>query len=408
MAEAEGVGAHVSLEIGQPVHGGHALARYQGRVVFVRHAIPGERAMVRLTEQRRGYWRGDAVDVDNPSPDRVSSRWPAAGPGGVGGGELAHISLAGQRRWKREVVLDAMTRIAGIDAADDLLSQFGVSAVPGAADGTGYRTRIDLTADSSGRAGMYRYRTHEIATIDSMPLAVPEIQSLDLCAQRWPAGARIEAVAPSAGKPVVLVNGRNRSGGSPGRIRERVELAGEQYHYRVDPAGFWQIHRAAPAVLAQAVIEAAALEPGMRVLDGYAGAGLFSAPLAAAVQDSGEVVAVEADQQASADARRNAAGIAQIRLLQANVANALQALDHAPDVAVLDPPRSGAGRSVIEQLARLRVPRIVYVACDPASLARDVAHARSNGMQLRSLTGYDIFPHTHHVELVATFTRAHP
>ncbi|MFV0425719.1 MAG: class I SAM-dependent RNA methyltransferase [Beutenbergiaceae bacterium] len=406
MADRQDVAAtQIAVDVGQPVHGGHALARYQGRVVFVRHAIPGERVIVQLTDQRRdGYWRGDAVQILSASPDRVPSRWSAAGPGGVGGGELAHITLDGQRRWKRAVVLDAMTRLGGLDDTDPLLLGFEVAAVPGRPDGTGYRTRIELTADAHGRAGMHRYRSHDLVALDSMPLAVAPLQSLDLWQQRWPAHARIDAVAPSDGEPVILVNGGDGSAGTRHRVRERVAVGDASYGYRVDPAGFWQIHEAAPAVLANAVIAGAQVESGMRVVDGYSGAGLFSTPLAHATGSQGEVLAIEADRQANSDARRNAAGIAQLRLVQGTVSAALAELEHRPDVVVLDPPRAGAGMEVMARLGELNVPRVVYVACDPAALARDVALARKAGLTLRSLTGYDLFPHTHHVELLATFT----
>ena len=144
------------LDIGQAVHGGHCLARHEGRVVFVRHAIPGERARVRLTEQRRkGYWRGDAVEILDASPDRVPSVWPEAGPGGVGGGELGHLALPAQRTWKREVLLDALTRIGGLAATEPLVAALTVSAVPGDETGLATRTRIELTVDGDGRAGMH-------------------------------------------------------------------------------------------------------------------------------------------------------------------------------------------------------------------------------------------------------------
>lgn len=399
---------YATVEIESPVPGGYTLARHEGRVIFVRHAIAGERVVVRFTDQQRsGYWRAEAVDVERPSPDRVPHRWPQAGPGGVGGGELAHVELGAQRLWKRDAVIDAMVRIGNMGRDHDRLTQLEVHAVPGAADGLGYRTRIELTADADGRAAMYRHRSHDLVPLDSMPLAVPALTDLSLLTHQWRPGVRIDAVAPSVGEPVVLVDGVRRHGQGK-RVRERIVIDGQEFHYRVNAAGFWQVHQQAPSVLTHAILDAARAESGMRIVDAYSGAGLFTAPLAAAVGERGMVIAIEADAQAGADARRNAADLPMVNLQVGLVDRELATMseDPVPDVVVLDPPRAGAGKRVISQLARWGVPRIVYVACDPTALARDVADARTLGLRLESLTGYDIFPHTHHVELVAVFVPA--
>lgn len=396
--------AELVLDIGQPVHGGHCLARHEGRVVFVRHALPGERVRVHLTEQRRkGYWRGDAVEILRASPDRVPSVWPEAGPGGVGGGELAHVALPAQREWKRSVLVESLVRIGGLEPDHPLLAELQVQPVPGESDGLGTRTRIELTADGGGRAGMYRHRTHEVLALREMPLAVPAIDQLDLLDRTWPAGARIDAVAPSDGEPVVLLDGVPWRGGRS-HVRERVTARAGSYRFRLAAAGFWQIHRGAPALLVDAVLEAARPQPGDSVIDAYSGAGLLSLPLADAVA-GGHVLAIEGDPQAGRDARRNAHGMDRLELRTGQVGAVLADLDRRPDVVVLDPPRAGAGPEVIGRLADLGAPRVVYVACDPAALARDVRIAIEHGYRLRALRGLDLFPHTHHVEALATLTR---
>ncbi|WP_420114136.1 class I SAM-dependent RNA methyltransferase [Pseudactinotalea sp.] len=402
---AEDTPENLILDVGPAVHGGHCLARHEGRVVFVRHAIPGERARVHLTEQRRkGYWRGDAVEILDVSPDRVPSVWPEAGPGGVGGGELAHVRPEAQRTWKRDVLLDALTRIGKLDTEDPLLEALTVEAVPGNADGLGTRTRIELTTDGAGRAGMFRHRTHEVVALREMPLAVPEIAGLDLLGRTWEPGVRIDAVAPSDGDPVVLVNGRPWRGGRT-HVRERVAAAESEYRYRLAAHGFWQIHRAAPTTLVDAVLAAAQLNPGSSVIDAYSGAGLLSLPLADAVGPNGFVLAIEADQQASRDARRNAHGLDQLELRTGEVAPTLAGVERRPDAVVLDPPRAGAGPDVLNRLAELGTPRVVYVACDPAALARDIRTTLDLGYRLEALRAFDLFPHTHHVEALATLVR---
>jgi tRNA/tmRNA/rRNA uracil-C5-methylase (TrmA/RlmC/RlmD family) len=405
----------VELTVGPPAHGGHAVARLDGRVVFVRHALPGEVVRARVTDggADRPFWRADAVEVLVASPDRVPSVWPAAGPGGVGGGELAHVALPAQRAWKAAVLAEQLTRLAHLDLAPPVL------AAPGDDErgGLGWRTRIELVADREGRAGMHRYRSHDVVPLDAMPLASDAIEVLGLFDRRWPAGVRIEAVAPAAGdEPLVLADGapfdlrRGRPDPRPtarASVREVVEAAGRRWTYRVAGTGFWQVHREAPGVLVDAVLDAVGDVAGARVLDLYAGAGLFTVPLADAVGADGSVVAVEGDERAVRDARRAVHDRPQVSLVRGDVAAVLA--DDAglgrPDVVVLDPPRVGAGRAVVAAVAEMAPARIVYVACDPAALARDVALLAGAGYAPVSVAGHDLFPHTHHVEAVAVLER---
>jgi tRNA/tmRNA/rRNA uracil-C5-methylase (TrmA/RlmC/RlmD family) len=424
----------VELTVGPVAHGGHCVARLEddgasggsarpgdgpgrGRVVFVRHALPGERVRVRLTETAAdaSFWRADAIEVLEASPDRVPSAWPEAGPGGVGGGELAHVALPAQRAWKAAVVQEQLRRLAK-DERDVV-----VEAVPGDDErgGLAWRTRIDLVADDSGRAGMLGHRSHTVHALTGMPLASEAIADLGLFDRRWPKGARIEAVAPAGDAPIVLVDGVPQSGGRPDTrpnarttVREHLRLGSREYTYRVAADGFWQVHREAPGVLATAVLEALGDVDGATVLDLYAGAGLFTLPLADAVGESGEVVSVEGDDRAVRDARRNVHDRRNVELHSGEVAWVLSgAVDADSDVVhadavVLDPPRVGAGRAVVGAIADLRPERVVYVACDPAALARDVSYLAEAGYALTGLRALDLFPMTHHVECVAVLERS--
>lgn len=398
----------LELEVGPVAHGGHCVARHEGRVVFVRHTLPGERVLARLTdaEPDARFWRADAVEVLEPSPDRVPSPWPEAGPGGVGGGELGHVALAAQRRWKATVVAEQLHRLARLDR------EVVVEAAPAETDGLGWRTRIELTTDDAGRPGMHRYRSEEVVPLTAMPLAVAGIA--DIFGRRWPAAVRLTAVAPVGGdRPLILVDGVPWSGDGPDRrpnartsVRERAVLATTEYSWRVAAAGFWQVHRTGPTALGTAVLDAVGSRDGATVLDLYAGAGLFTLPLADVVGPSGRVVAVEGDPGAVRDARRNAHDRPQVELHLGGVTEVLgQDVVAHPDVVVLDPPRVGAGRDVVERLVAMRPERVVYVACDPAALARDVAYLGQLGYPLTGLRAFDLFPMTHHVECVATFDR---
>lgn len=412
-------GTTVELEIGPVAHGGHCVARHDGRVVFVRHTLPGERVRARLTDAGPDakFWRADAVEVLDASADRVPSAWPAAGPGGAGGGELAHVALPAQRAWKEAVLAEQLQRLAKVDLTPR------VEAAPGDDErgGLAWRTRIDLHVDAEGRAGMRGHRSHDVVPLADMPLATEHLAALGLFDRRWPAGSRIEAVAPADGSaPLVLLDGApfdlhsNRPDPRPNAraaVREHVRVAGRDHVYRVAAAGFWQVHREAPGLLASRVVEAVGDVTGATVLDLYAGAGLFSSPLADAVGPEGRLVAVEGDDRAVRDARRNAHDRPQVELHAGDVVDVLTGRRGvappvaAADVVVLDPPRTGAGRRVVDAVATLRPRRIVYVACDPAALARDVALLGDRGWTQVTVAGYDLFPMTHHLEAVAVLDR---
>lgn len=399
------VGTVVELHVGPPAHGGHCVARAAGRVVFVRHALPGEVVRARLTEvgSARRFWRADAVEILEPSPDRVPSVWPAAGPGGVGGGELAHVALPAQRRWKAQVVAEVLGRIGRIQR------EVVVEEAPGddARNGLGWRTRVVLTADARGRAGMHRYRSREVVRLASMPLASPAIAALDLVDRRWPPGSRIEAVAPSTGgRVLVLVDGEPLRGDRRS-VRERVVTAAGTFEYKVVGSGFWQVHDQAPALLVDEVLRAGAVGDGSHVLDLYAGAGLFTVPLAAVVGPQGRVDAVEGDERGVRAARRNVHDLRQVHVHHGDVADLLGTLPvREEEVVVLDPPRAGAGAEVTAAVLARRPARVVYVACDPAALARDLHVASPHGYRLTALRAIDLFPHTHHVECIAVLEPA--
>ncbi len=418
----------MEVEVGPVAHGGHCVARHDGRVIFVRHALPGERVRARVTEGDEGarFWRADAVEVLEASPDRVPSVWPQAGPGGVGGGELAHVALPAQRRWKADVLAEQLRRLARVDldARPDL--QVEVEGLPGddADGGLGYRTRIELVADDEGRAGMHRFRSHDVVALDGMPLATDEVAGLaeqdKVWTRRWRPGTRLELVAPAGSAPLLLVDGEPWRGGSLDKrsnarrsVVEHVTVRDREHAYRVAADGFWQVHHRAPATLAEAVLGGAGDVAGARVLDLYSGAGLFTLPLAAAVGADGAVVAVEGDERAVRDARRNAHGLENVELHHGPVEHVLTGRGEGAetvqqggaDVVVLDPPRVGAGRAVVDAVAGTGAGRVVYVACDPAALARDVAYLGEHGYDLRSLRALDLFPHTHHLEAVAVLER---
>jgi tRNA/tmRNA/rRNA uracil-C5-methylase (TrmA/RlmC/RlmD family) len=407
----------LELEVGSWGDGGVCVARHEGRVVFVSHTLPGERVLAKVTDQRKSHWWADAVEVLESSPDRREHFWPAAGPGGVGGAALGHVAPAAARRAKADLIRGHLKHLAGV-AWDGTVEAVAVGEAGGAADGaedtaearygTGWRTRIVLHADDAGRPGMYGERSRRLVALDSMPLAVPAINGLGLFERAWPAGATLNVVAPSVGEPVVLVDrpGRGRAVGP-----DVTEQVGE-HRYVVAARGFWQMHVRAPATLTEAVLQAAAPAPTDKVWDLYSGAGLFTLPLAQAVGPQGAVTAVEGNRLAVNRASTNikAAGYPWARAVQAQLPRDVTRLleDASGAIAVLDPPRAGAGPAVMEALARAGIGRICYVSCAPATFARDLGHAQRHGYELRSLRAFDLFPATSHTELVAQIALPRP
>ncbi|MDO5699459.1 MAG: TRAM domain-containing protein [Dermatophilus congolensis] len=411
------IGTRLTLEVGDIAHGGHAVARHEGQVVFVRHALPGELVEAVVTKGKEGdrFVFADAVSVLTASPHRVEPRCPVSGPGGCGGCDFQHVDIAYQRELKGRVVTEQLQRLAGIER------EVVVEAVPGGGqldEGLRWRTRLELAVDRSGRAGLRRFRSREVVPLTDCPIAVEAVAGTGVFRRRWPGSKGVDVVVPSVGEPKVvpLPGGVKKAG----FVTETVAVdtpawAGD---FRVPTRGFWQVHPGAAATLVGAVLDGIRPEPGERCLDLYAGVGLFAAALADAVGAEGAVTAVESDEASIAAAKRTFHATPQVRLVRARTERALANLsgatgdssdssdgaggaDGAVEVVVLDPPRSGAGAEVIEAIAALSPRVVAYVACDPAALARDLATAAASGYELAELRAFDLFPMTHHIECVA-------
>ncbi|WP_101524256.1 class I SAM-dependent RNA methyltransferase [Nocardioides houyundeii] len=365
------VGERFEAEVGPIAHGGHCVVRVVAdpetdpetrRVVFTRHALPGERVVVEITEGTEGdrFWRGDAVEVLSPAPERVVPPCPFAGPGLCGGCDFQHVRLDHQRELKATVVREQLVRLAGLSADDPLVSGLTVAPVPGDVNGLRWRTRTRFVPLAGGRIGMRKHRSHDVVEIDDCLIA------------------------------------------APGEVDHTV--AGREF--TVAPDGFWQVHPGAPELLVTTVLDLLDPQPGESVLDLYAGVGLFARFLADRVGERARVVAVEGDADAARLARGHLAGVEQAAVSAGGVEKVLSTeYDEPFDIVVLDPPREGARRKVVEQVVD-RAPRAVaYVACDPAALARDLAIFAEHGYRLEQLRAFDLFPMTHHVECVALLSK---
>lgn len=382
-------GELLELDVGAVAHGGSCVARHDGLVVFVRHALPGERVRARVTERTARFLRADCVEVLRAVPDRVPP--PCRYAGRCGGCDWQHASLPAQRTFKAAVVAEQLRRLAGVDVAVD------VEEVPGAPDGLGWRTRVTYSVDADGRAGFLGHRSHEVVPIERCLIAHPAVDELDVPGRRW-AGVRQVEVAVSAASGETYLTSRPGDA-APGGVHETAAGRG----WWVSGTGFWQVHPGAADALADAVLAALEPAPGESALDLYAGAGLFTGVLADRLGPGGRVTSVESDRVAVSDARTNLADTPTVRLHRGDVAAVLRRLRlRRADLVVLDPPRRGAGREVVDLLTRIRARRLAYVACDPAALGRDVGYFKDHGWRLAGLRAFDLFPMTHHVECVAT------
>jgi tRNA/tmRNA/rRNA uracil-C5-methylase (TrmA/RlmC/RlmD family) len=446
------VGEAVEVEVGDVAQGGWCVARPAGRpVIFVRHALPGERVVARVTEVTSRFARADAVDILERSPDRVPAPCPSARPGGCGGCDWQHAALPAQRALKAAVIGQHLRRLAGIDRAVTVEPMPGDEAndaitARSGTPGLGWRTRVQFAVRDDGVAGLRAHRSHEVVDIGECPIAHPQISALGITRRHWADAAAVEAVvgsAPPGGAPAeraVIVTppaGRQGRGGATrvrsgergaewaaatpadavlsraprgltpirGRVFVRQRAAGRDW--RVSAGGFWQVHPAAADVLSAAVVAALEPKPGDAVLDLYCGAGLFAGVVAPLVGGEGAVIGIESDQAAVRDARHNLREWPWARVHRGDVARLLH--DGGPPparLAIADPPRAGLAREVIDYLSGPgQAERFAYVSCDPATLARDLGLLLERGWALEGLRAFDAFPMTHHVECVATLLR---
>jgi tRNA/tmRNA/rRNA uracil-C5-methylase (TrmA/RlmC/RlmD family) len=414
MRSAGFLGTEVELDITNVAHGGVFVARHEGRVIFVADAIPGERVRARITDDsQKSFWRADTLEVLAPSSHRRDHIWaearvegdPAERPGGA---DFGHIALDHQRELKAFVVTDSLSRMAKIDQTVTVQSAPGDDET----NGLGYRTREFLHVDDEGRVGPFASRSHRVVTVASLPLATRRIQ------ESAPLGASLKGVqgVSFADTDSGIVAMETRAGDTS-KAPVIVQRVGER-EFRLRASGFWQVHRRAAKVLTEAVtraIDDQAFDPRAANLDLYGGVGLLAAAVGDAFGSTTRITSVELDEEATEFAADNLADWVGARAVTARVdhfLNDLVATASATDrsrlnaaTIVLDPPRSGAGRSVVDALGELAPTQIVYVACDPVALARDAQLLSTHGYELVHLEAHDLFPHTHHVEAVARFVR---
>ncbi|WP_030997891.1 class I SAM-dependent RNA methyltransferase [Streptomyces sp. NRRL F-5630] len=423
-------GQEYEVEVGPVAHGGHCVARTQeGRVLFVRHTLPGERVVARVTDgaEDSRFLRADAVEILDASKDRIEAPCPFAGPGRCGGCDWQHAKPGAQRRLKADVLREQLERLAGLTPEQ---ANWDGTVLPAEGDKLpagevpAWRTRVQYAIDEDGHAGLRRHRSHEVEPIDRCLIAAEGVSELGIESRDWSGMDTVEAIAatgsqdrqvivtPRPGarlplvqldKPVSVLRVDEKDGGVHrvhGRafVRERAD----EHTWRVGNGGFWQVHPKAADTLVRAAMQGLTPRKGETALDLYCGVGLFAGALADRVGEKGAVLGIETSKRAVEDARHNLADHPRVRIEQGKVDQVLPRTGITEaDLIVLDPPRAGAGKATVRHLTTLTPRRIAYIACDPAALARDLKHFAENGYRVRVLRAFDLFPMTHHVECVA-------
>lgn len=385
----------MDVEIERILPGGAGLAHARGQTVMVSLAAPGDRARVRVDRIRGTVAFASIVEIRVPSPARVVPRCRYFGR--CGGCDFQQLSYEAQLAAKVDIIRDCLRRIARIDPPAEL-------TITGSPAAWGYRARAQWQYDpGTKRLGYFARGTHEVCDVAECPVLVPSLQ-------RALAGLRDrvphEGLAAGAGEFQAAAGDDDVSlipPCTPYLSREVVCTIGAE-RYRYDAERFFQSNQ---ALLGPLIAAAAGTAAGEMALDLYCGVGLFTLPLARRFR---RVVGVEADPPAVAYARRNVrdAGLTNATIEESSVGQwlARHAVAHPQvDLALLDPPRSGAESETVQGLLAWRPRLISYVSCDPATLARDLRRLIEGGYHLEQIAAFDLFPQTHHVEMVARLSR---
>ncbi len=429
------------VEIEKPVYGGAFLARVEGKAIFVPITLPGEKALVRIEEEKRGYAVAEVEEILKPSPERAAPLCRHFGA--CGGCDYQHTGYGAQLRFKEAILRETLER-AGVRTPQEISI---LAAEPWA-----YRNRIRLAFDAAGRAGYRGRRSHAVVPIEGCPIAAPLLVKAALASGRILhesartlkpseislfcdasetallaglstrggakrgfeefAGALSREIPALKGVDLTGVesSGEGRAGSQPRSLAQWGEASlvysAAGFGYRVDQGGFFQVNRWLVDALVERVTNGFG---GALAWDLFSGVGLFARRLTESFE---RVVAVEAAQAAIYALEENLKGTN----ATAVKSSTLDFLRHArakerpgpkesPGLIVVDPPRTGLGAETTAILAEIAAPALVYVSCDPATLARDLRALTGSGYAIESLTLADLFPQTFHLETVVHLRR---
>lgn len=401
------VGDRITVDIGDAAHGGHMVARHDGFVVFVRHALPGERVVAEITDVRRGFARAEAVEIVVSNAQRVTPRCPSFHPFGCGGCDFQHADSNLQREMKLQILRDALVRHGRV--SPDHVQELTQNGLRSLGSDWAWRSRMRFSVlrlpDGTYVPAMHAYRSAAIVSATNCAIAEPcvlesaKVVIAQIDSAESAAGPDLEVVAASDGVDAFAARGPTDQ-----RLLHRIDIDGTEFEFEVPLGGFWQAQRALVPDIVDTVLDFGKPREGETWWDLYAGSGPIAAGLAIRVGSNGAIHAVESDGSAVASARRAFVGRNWVHVHRSDVRRWLSDGNRPrPDGVVMDPPRSGAGQATLERVVALRPRMVVYVACDPVALARDVAVLASRGYRLRHLQAWDAYPQTHHLEAVGAF-----
>lgn len=394
MSQSEGkrisVGDRIEVEVGVIAHGGHFIAHHDGMTIFVRGADTGEQVLIEIDDVTKKIARAHVVHVGNASPNRVKPRCQYFIDFACGGCDFQHLTLEHQSQLKVKVVADSLKRIGGIEITPRLVT------VPG--DGFDWRMRMDFDVSPGGRLALHPSRSNQITEVTQCAIARQEIDiagiNMQLEQRRDIWGSRIRVgVDDDQAYKTTIAKG----------VRLNHTVFDEKFEVSLE--SFWQPHRLAAEMLVRELQQALNASTGERILDLYGGVGLFTAFIRKMVGETGRVTLVESDAHSIKDARRKFKSDRRVEVVQSDVKRFLTSLQDI-DRIVVDPPRTGLGAEVVKEILRLAPKQILYIACDPATQARDAKQIVAAGYSLESIHVLDLFPNTEHVEIVANFIPA--
>jgi 23S rRNA (uracil1939-C5)-methyltransferase len=405
MVREDGVNLIVSnfeVAVEKLVYGGDGLARLDGRVVLVPYTLAGERVKAQAVQEKAGLVRARLLEVMEPAAGRVTAPCPVFGR--CGGCHYQHANYDYQVEAKCEILVEALRRVGKMEPPAE------IAVVSG--DPWGYRNRAQLHVEN-GLIGYWEARSHRLCAIEQCPISSPKL-NLTIAAlvkmardSRWPKFVhsvelftdeqQVQLNVIETDKPVAKRFFDWCAESIPGMVENALDYGGR---FRVSRNSFFQVNRFLLDRLVETALEDAV---GETALDLYAGVGLFALGLAGRFA---KVTAVESGSGAVRDLKFNAerAGAA-VDAVQSTSEEYLAKLDRAPDFVLLDPPRAGLGKAVVQRLAELAPPAITIVACDPATMARDLAGLSAAGYRVDRMTMVDLFPQTYHLETVVHLRR---
>jgi 23S rRNA (uracil1939-C5)-methyltransferase len=374
------------VELIAMAYGGNALGRYGGRTVFVPYGIPGERITARLTQDKGRYIYAEIDQILEASPARVSPRCPHFGV--CGGCHWQHIDYPAQLIFKQQVVFDQMRRIGGFK---DVVVH---PTIP-SPDPWNYRTHVSFHVANDKRPGFVATDNQTVIPIDECHIIRTELYEMLVSVNGYDAGERVRLqIGTDANERLIA-----RSDANAGIVHYRLG----NHVFQVTGGSFFQVNLKQAETLVDLVLNRLALTGTEQVLDLYAGVGLFTLFLA---ERAARVVAVESYPAAVRDAEINLADMSHVELIEGAVEQVLPRLKGRFNAAVIDPPRAGIERRALDALVKRSPRAIVYVSCDPATLARDAKGLNAGGYRLRDVQPVDMFPQTYHIEAVAIFEKS--